>query len=257
MEINLVALNVGNTRLAIGTFVAGELDSVERIALEDRASWTKAIEAAWETIKDREHPAVAGASVNPPGMQIVEHVISESIHQTIEWAGRNLDVPIKVLTDEPAKTGIDRVLNVAAAYEQLQRACVVIDAGTAVTVNVCNDLGEFLGGSISPGVSMQLEALHRRTASLPRVKFEAPTTPFARNTSDAINHGVYHGVRGMVKELIELYATELGHWPEVIATGGDAQALFEGWELINGISPDLTLYGVALAYAEHHIKHES
>jgi hypothetical protein len=59
----------------------------------------------------------------------------------------------------------------------------------------------------------------------------------------------------MVKELTESYATALGYWPDIIATGGDAPLLFEGWELIHAIAPDLTLYGVALAYTEHYIKH--
>ena len=93
------------------------------------------------------------------------------------------------------------------------------------------------------------------TAKLPRVQFKAPHDPFGTNTEQAILHGVYHGVRGMVKELAENYASALGFWPDIIATGGDAQTLFEGWELIHAISPDLTLYGIALAYTNHHIKH--
>jgi type III pantothenate kinase len=255
MDINVLTLNVGNTRLAVGAFVAGELSGVERVSLEDRAGWTRAIEAGWAKIAGREGAAIAGASVNPQGMEIIEHVISETLRQPVEWVGRNLDLPIKVLTQHPNETGVDRVLNVAAAFEQLQRAVVVIDAGTAITVDLCNDRGEFLGGAIAPGVAMQLDALHERTARLPRVEFDVPPAPYGRSTAEAINHGVYHGVRGMVKELIENYATELGYWPEVIATGGDAKTLFEGWELINGISQDLTMYGIALAYAEHHIKH--
>jgi hypothetical protein len=59
----------------------------------------------------------------------------------------------------------------------------------------------------------------------------------------------------MVKELVENYATQLGEWPDLIATGGDANDLFEGWELIHAIAPDLTLYGAALAFTNHHIKH--
>jgi len=61
----------------------------------------------------------------------------------------------------------------------------------------------------------------------------------------------------MVKELVESYATEQGTWPDLIATGGDAPALFENWELVHAIAPDLTLYGIALAYTNHHIKHGS
>jgi pantothenate kinase type III len=60
----------------------------------------------------------------------------------------------------------------------------------------------------------------------------------------------------LVREVAESYATQLGQWPEVIATGGDAPVLFQGWEVVHAISPDLTFYGIALAFANHHIKHD-
>jgi type III pantothenate kinase len=144
---------------------------------------------------------------------------------------------------------------VAAAYEQMAKACVVVDAGTAVTVDCCNDTGDFLGGAIAPGARTMLQSLHEKTARLPQVELAVPSGAFGKNTREAMLQGVYHGVRGMVRELVEQYATELGNWPDIIATGGDAQMLFEGWELIHAVSPDLTLYGIALAFAEHHIKH--
>ena len=87
------------------------------------------------------------------------------------------------------------------------------------------------------------------------MRFAAPSDPWGKSTQQAILHGVYHGVRGMVKELVESYATTLGRWPEVVATGGDAKALFENWEIVTAIVPDLVLYGIAKAYADHHIKH--
>ena len=147
------------------------------------------------------------------------------------------------------------MLNVAAAYEQLGKACVVVDAGTAITVDFCNDKGEFVGGAIAPGISLMLDSLHEKTAKLPRVTFEAPKELFGKSTTEAIRQGVFHSVRGLVKEMVESYAIELGAWPELIATGGDAAKLFTDWELVHAVSPDLTLYGIALAYVEHHIKH--
>jgi type III pantothenate kinase len=177
--------------------------------------------------------------------------------QRVQWVGRDIDLPIKVLTDQPADTGIDRVLNIAAAYEQMEKACVVVDAGTAITIDCCNDAGEFLGGSIAPGVALMVDSLHERTAKLPRVNLEIPTEPFAKSTTTAIQSGVYHGIRGMLKEVVETYATELGTWPDIIATGGDAPKLFGDWELIHAIAPDLTLYGIALAYTEHHIRNKT
>jgi type III pantothenate kinase len=252
MEINLMALNLGNSRLAIGVFVGGELQYVTRVGLDQVGDWAGKIAEAWKMIQGMANPAVAGASVNPPLMEGVEDAVKTVTGQEVEWVGRDIELPIEVLTDSPKETGVDRVLNVAAAYEQMGKACIVVDAGTAITVNCCNDKGEFLGGAIAPGVAMQLEALHEKTAKLPVVEFEPPAGVFGKNTRQAMLSGVYHGIRGMVKELAEAYATELGIWPEIIVTGGDAVRLFGGWELVHAISPDLTLYGIALAYAEHY-----
>lgn len=257
MDINLLVLNLGNSRLGIGVFSAGSLEYAARVANENRADWPGRIADAWKQIASREGAAVAAASVNPPLIEPLEHVVHQATGQKVLWVGKDIDLPIKVLTDPPEQTGIDRILNVAAAHEQLGKACVVVDAGTAITVDACNDKGEFLGGAIAPGANLMLDSLHDRTARLPRVQLAAPTTPFGKSTDDAIRHGVYHGIRGMVKELVENYATELGNWPDVIATGGDAAVLFEGWELIHAIAPDLVFYGIALAYAEHQIKHET
>jgi len=250
-----MVLSVGNTRLAVGVFLAGNLEFVTRVPHADRAQWKETLAEAWSRMVEQPGASVAGASVNPGVMEPLEHLVEQVTAQKVQWVGRELDLPIKVLTDTPAETGVDRVLNVAAAYEQMGKACVVVDAGTAVTVDCCNDDGDFVGGAIGPGVEMMLEALHEKTARLPRVSFEVPQGAYGKNTESAIRFGVFAAARGMVKELTELYATELGTWPDLIATGGDAKKLFEGWELVHAIAPDLTLYGIALAYAEHHIKH--
>jgi len=255
MDINVMVLNVGNSRLAMGVFASGELHHVQRIPHDQREAWPEAIRDAWSKIAESDSPTIAGASVNPAVMEALEHVIERETGRKVQWVGRELDLPVRVLTDPPTETGADRVVNVAAAYEQLGKACVVVDAGSAITVDCCNDKGEFLGGAIAPGVEMMLSSLHERTAKLPQVDLATPLGVFGRSTKEAIRQGVFFGVRGMVRELVENYATELGSWPELIATGGDAQKLFEGWELVHAISPDLTLYGVALAYTNHHIKH--
>jgi len=250
-----MVLNAGNSRLAVGVFVAGELTYVSRVGHEQRSEWPARIKEAWAKIAGQEGAAVAGASVNPPLVESLEHAVEQATGQRVQWVGRDIDLPIKVLTDTPAETGVDRVLNVAAAFEQMGKACVVVDVGTAVTVDLCNDDGDFLGGAIAPGAQTQLDALHEKTAKLPRVELAAPKNPIGKTTAEAIQLGVYHGIRGMVKELVESYATEQGTWPDLIATGGDARTLFENWELVHAIAPDLTLYGIALAYANHHIKH--
>ncbi len=256
MDINLLCFSAGNSRLAIGVFEAGQLTQVTRIAHEDRANWEGKIADAWSRIKDADEPAIAGASVIPAILEPLEVAVQKATGQKVLWVGRDLDLPIKVLTANPKETGPDRVLNVAAAYEQMEKACAVVDAGTAITVDFCNDQGEFVGGVIAPGLQMMLDALHEKTAKLPRVEFESPPADelFGRDTTTAVRQGIFLAVRGLAQQAVEQFATHLGHWPDLIATGGDAQVLFQNWELVHAISPDLTLYGIALAFANHGIK---
>ncbi|MGA3065959.1 MAG: type III pantothenate kinase [Tepidisphaeraceae bacterium] len=257
MDIDLMVLNVGNSRLGIGTFTAGELGHVTHVAHTQKGDWQGLISRAWARIASKASPAIAGASVNPALDDSLETLVLNLTSRPIQWVGEELELPIPVRTSDPAKTGVDRVLNIAAAHEQLGRACAVVDAGTAITVDCCNDQGEFLGGAIAPGLAMMLDALHEKTAGLPRAEFQIPTATFGNSTDSAICQGVYHGIRGMVRELVENYAAELGAWPEVVATGGDARQLFEGWDVIHAIAPELTLYGIALAYTNHHINHKT
>jgi len=254
-DINLLTLNLGNSRLAMGAFVAGELGQVKRVPHALPKDWTQSIGEAWSRIESRSGAAVVGASVNPVLNEALEHAVEQATGRNIIWVGKEIDLPIQVLTEEADQTGVDRILNVAAAYEQMGKACVVVDARSAITIDVCNDSGEFLGGAIAAGARMMLTSLHEKTAKLPAVELSVPHGAFGRNTQQAMLQGVYHGIRGMVKELVENYATALGHWPDLIATGGDAHTLFDGWELVHAVAPDLTLYGIALAYVNHHIKH--
>ena len=253
MDINLLVLDVGNTRLGIGVFIAGKLEFSTRIAHAHRPLWPGKIADAWSKIKDLPDPAVAGSSVHPALIESLEHVVMQGTHQRIQWVGRDIDLPIKVATENPAATGVDRVLNISAAYELMGKSCAVVDAGTALTIDVCDDQGVFLGGAIAPGASMMLASLHEKTASLPTLPLARPSSPIGGSTEQAMLLGVYSGIRGMVKELVENYATQLGRWPDLIATGGDAEVLFKDWELVHAVSPELVMYGIALAYGNHQI----
>src|SRR5262245_13096670 len=99
MDINLLVLNVGNSRLALGAFVAGELQHVTRISHDQRSDWPAAIASVWEKISGRENAVVVGASVNPALLEPVEHAVMQATQQRVEWIGRDIDLPIKVLTD--------------------------------------------------------------------------------------------------------------------------------------------------------------
>src|SRR4051794_17029820 len=109
MDINVLVINVGNSRLAIGSFVSGELQYVKRLDIQQRSDFIGAIREAWNLIADKPDPGVCAASVNPPLIEAVEHAVSQATGQSVEWVGREIDLPIKVLTDSPKETGVDRV----------------------------------------------------------------------------------------------------------------------------------------------------
>lgn len=244
----LIALNVGNTRTQIGQFVDGELKQTQRLPNADPEPIVQVATTWWTEIQDHHGASILMASVNDPVAQRLALAIEDSTNAEVFLVGDDVPVPIGQQLDPETLTGVDRLLNAAAAFDRVKQACVVVDAGTAVTVDFVDGEGTFHGGAIAPGATMQLKSLHQHTAALPELAFKAPDDePFGRNTAQAMYHGVFHGIRGMVQRLVEQYAVAYGAFPMVIATGGDAQTLFANDELVDRIAPDLTLMGIAVA----------
>jgi len=146
---------------------------------------------------------------------------------------------------------MDRVCAAAAAYDKIQQACAVVDFGTAVTVDLVDDEGTFIGGAILPGLKLQLRALHEHTAQLPTVDPAFPELPYGRDTIEAMQTGVCRGMAGAVRGLVEGYATHLNRWPQVIATGGDAALMAPYCDFLDNVVSDLTLRGAGLAYTKY------
>jgi type III pantothenate kinase len=245
---NIVALNVGNTRTQVGLFTGGTLSFEERFPNTALPALVERVVAAWDQIRDEPQAAVIVASVNDPVAAQVRSMVRDQLSIEAYRIGEDLPPPIGVDLDPETITGVDRLLNAAAAFDTLKQACIIVDAGTAVTVDFVDGEGTFHGGAIAPGARMQLRALHQHTAALPEVEFAAPGPgAFGRSTAQAMSQGVYYGIRGLVWKLVERYAEAYGAFPTVIATGGDAVTLFQGDELVDRIVPELTLMGIAVA----------
>jgi len=120
-----------------------------------------------------------------------------------------------------------------------------------VTVDLVSDEGSLLGGAILPGVRVQLAALHEHTALLPIVEPAFPQDPIGRGTVEAMQNGVCRGLAGAVRGLVEAYATALNHWPQTVATGGDAVFMAPHCDFLDNVVADLCLRGVGLAYTKH------
>jgi type III pantothenate kinase len=200
-----------------------------------------------QPLRDLESAPAVLASVKPVLEETVTRLLKAAGMATVLRIERDLTVPIGRQVDAGTIVGDDRLLNAAAAYDVLQQACVVVDAGTAITIDFVDGAGTFHGGAIGPGAQLMLDSLRQKTAQLPAVQFAAPDEPIGHSTSQAMRSAVFHGLRGMVRELVEQYAEVAGTYPMVIATGGDAAALFVDYPLIERIVPDLTLRGMAVS----------
>ncbi|MFG0331023.1 MAG: type III pantothenate kinase [Phycisphaerales bacterium] len=244
---NLVAVSVGNTRITVARVESGRIESSDRFALDDLDSAVARVRDHWSAVEDLEAASILIASVNREVYApLLARLKQQAPSNRIFRVGVDLPIPIGRQLDEDATPGDDRLLNAAAAFDKLQQACVIIDAGSAVTVDFVDGQGTFHGGAILPGARMQLKAMHEGTSQLPSLSFEPPEPDwFAPNTRQSMLHGVYYGIRGAVRFLIERYAEGYQAYPRIIATGGDAHTLFDDDELIETIVDDLTIFGIA------------
>jgi type III pantothenate kinase len=149
----------------------------------------------------------------------------------------------------PETIGADRLANALAAKQHFGAPVLVVDFGTAVTFDVVNTRGDYVGGIIAPGLSAMTDYLHERTALLPRVEIRAVRRYVGRSTEEAMRIGAVHGYRGLVRELIAGVRAEMGvEQLPVVATGGYAGLVARGLPEIKAVDPGLTLEGLRLFF---------
>lgn len=250
MSLELLAVSVGNSRVQIGHFHGQTLESSLAVPADDVDAVCRAV----LEFEAEELTPVVIASVNPPvSIPLIEQ-LAPAIRQrggSLHIFGRDLEIPFQTALEDASTLGQDRLLNALGAWSRAQQACIIVDAGTAVTVDFVDGQGVFQGGAIAPGLNMMLHALHHHTAALPTVRFEPvpDDQPFGKDTRRAMLLGAQASVRGMVRYLTERYSDAYGAYPQIIATGGDARTLFEGDDLVEVIVPNLTLIGIQAACA--------
>ena len=193
------------------------------------------------------------SSVKPQWSDVFVDVCKDTLDEkALEvGVGKDIEVPIKILTDFPADVGVDRVLAASAAYIVAQHAVVVVDVGTAITVDAVDDDGCFLGGVIAPGPMLSSSALHANTAKLPKVVVGKPKLPIGANTTEAINNGIYYATAGLIEYTVRKFAEELGSWPQTIVTGGLSEMFIGECEFVDNFVDNLVISGIVLAYKKH------
>lgn len=256
--MNIIAIDIGNTNIGIGLFLDGQEQFIESIPGGSTAKLISCLKSAWEKIpiletskEKRRDGVIVVCSVKPGWTETIEQIARDELDEDVHIIGKDIPLPITLQVDEPSKVGTDRVVAAAAAYAVVEDAVVVADMGTAVTIDLVDRSGVFLGGVICPGFEISAKALNDNTAQLPNVKVTRPKGPYGKNTTDAINCGLYYSSVGALEEIIRRYAEELGQWPQTVITGSGAKIVQADCEFIDSYVPNLVVKGIVLAYQKY------
>lgn len=247
--LRLLAISVGNTRTSFGIFEDDMLVRADSAPNADEPALLAALLKEARSIEDADVRAVVAATVNPEYSEHLIDALEKELDAPVRRVERDLPVAIEHSLADDHTTGQDRLLAALAAFEGLKQACVVVDAGTAITVDFVDGAGVFHGGVIAPGLQLMLDALAQGGAALPALHSEAPTltAPYAKTTPDAMRAGVLAAGRGLVRTMLDAYSENYGAYPAVIATGGDAETLFRDDDIVETIVPHLVLRGIAVS----------
>jgi type III pantothenate kinase len=242
----LLVIDIGNTSVAMGIWDHGDIRAAESFACSEFDLIRVLIAYLWKELGASK--AIVACSVVPDMLEQLKSVAVDVVGEDVLVVGDDIPVPIEAKIEKPESVGMDRLCCAAAAYATEGRSCVVADLGTAITVDCVNDDGHFIGGAIFPGLGLQAGVLAERTALLPQIAIERPSSPLGQDTEQAIRSGIFHGSIGAISRLVESYSEILGHWPALFLTGNDAPLVAESLEIADRLVPDLCLRGVALAY---------
>jgi len=249
----LLAVDVGNTQTVIGAYRGSELAGHWRISTnsnqtgDELALYYQGF-LMLKGLSFADFDAVVVSSVVPSATMSLEHMTRECWDFDPLIVGKNIGAGIRVLVDNPKEVGPDRLVNAVAVFERYGGPSIVVDFGTATTLDAISGSGEYLGGVIAPGIEISSQALFRRAARLTRVDMYRPPSVIGKNTVWSLQSGIIFGFAGQVDRLVELMREELGDKVNVVATGGLAEVIVDECRTVQFHDPLLTLHGLRLIY---------
>ena len=250
----LLAVDCGNTNVVFALFEGGGIRARWRIVTDARrtgdeyAVWLSQL-LAIEGLERSVVTAMIVSTVVPRARHNLEVLAEKYFHVTPLFAGEGAaEWGIEIDVEEPGSLGADRAVNAIAAHAKHGGDLIVVDFGTATTLDVIDFNGAYKGGIIAPGINLSLDALVSNTAKLPRIAIESPRSDsvIGRNTEDQMQIGVFWGYVAMIEGLVGRIRSEIGRPAKVVATGGLSLLFEEHTELFDHVDPDLTIEGLAI-----------
>lgn len=252
----LLAIDIGNTNLVIGCFEGDDLLFKARIATDKARTSDQygveiknMMEAYGVQVSDIEDCIIS--SVVPPVFNSVRTGVIKIIGKQPMVVGPGLKTGLNIQMDVPSQVGSDRIVIAVAALAEYPAPLILMDMGTATTIEVVEPENRYMGGLIIPGVKVSLEALTSRTAQLPGISLDKPRNVIGKNTVDCMRSGIMYGTAAMMDGLIERIEEELGHRATLIATGGMAQFIVPLCKREIILEKNLLLKGLNILYKKN------
>ncbi len=252
----LLAIDIGNTNIVIGCIENDEILFKARIATDrlrtsdqygvEIKNMLEAFGAHKEDISD-----CIIASVVPPVFNSVYTGVYKVIGKQPMVVGPGLKTGLNIHVDIPSQVGSDRIVAAVAALSEYKAPLVLIDLGTATTIEVVEPENTYLGGVIFPGVMVSLDSLTSRAAQLPGISLDKPKNIIGKNTVDCMRSGMMYGTAAMLDGVIDRIAQELGHSSTIVATGGLAQFITPLCNHDIILEKDLLLKGLNIIYKKN------
>lgn len=258
--MNLIAIDIGNSKVKVAFYRNDEEKFLRTFAEDENLEKLlgDTLMEAWDQVPlmasartPTKDAVIVASSVRPSWTEMLDRLVADELDEKVLLVGRDIPLPIETALDNPLETGTDRLVAAAAAFAVVEGPVVIADFGTAVTVDLVDESGVFVGGTISPGFAMSTKSLHENTARLPEITMQKPAHPYGANTEEAIRSGLYYAAIGLLETITRKYAEQIGHWPQVILTGGAAALIADDCEFVDSYVPNLTVRGIVVAYKKH------
>lgn len=256
----ILVLDVGNTNIVLGVYDDKRLICDWRLSTDSRKSADEyGIQVAQLFFQNRigldRVEGVIISSVVPNIMYSLEHMIRKYFRINPIVVGPGVKTGINIKYDNPKEVGADRIVNAVAAHEAYNRPLIIIDFGTATTFCAVRKNGDYLGGTICPGIKISSDALFERAAKLPRVELTKTSTVICKNTVTSMQAGIIYGYIGQVEYIVAKMKKEMEDLgeinPLVVATGGLAKLISSEAKCIDKIDSYLTLEGLRIIYEKN------
>lgn len=249
----LLAIDIGNTSVAIGLYEGRTLAATFRIATDQEnlpdeyAMLLLGLLRSRSIDPERICAAVLSSTV-PPLLNTFRQVCRDYFDVEALVVGPGVKTGIRVLYENPREVGPDRILHAVAALQRYDPPLVIVDVGTALVFDAVSRDGDYLGGAIAPGIAIASQALFARAAMLYRVSLERPPKAIGRNTAHSLQAGIVYGFSEMVHGMVRRFKAEVGEDATVVATGGYARVIADEAACFDAIEDDLNLEGLRIVY---------